>query len=98
MMAEPSQPLHLDVVTHCERCGAEINIRVDLSRAFATFYMLTQPYRSFMEDLHAHGRITDEERIRVHETVQRLQKSITLDYIPIGEEEKPGPSMGPHTS
>src|SRR5262245_20379725 len=97
-MAEPSDPLHLDVMTHCEKCCAEINIRADLSRVFATFYILTQPYRSFMEDLHTSGRIADEELMRIDETVQKLRSSMKFGYKQLPEEDAPGPSIGHHTS
>ena len=97
-MSEPPDPLHLDVTTDCEKCGAEINILVDLSPVFATFHILTNPYRSFLERLHTDRRITDEELIGIDQAVQKLRSSMKYGYKDLGQEDEPGHSTGRNSS
>lgn len=92
-MLEPPDPLHHDVTTHCEKCGAEIKVLVDLSPVFASFHIFTKPYRSFLERLHTDGRITDEELIGVDLLVQALRRSMKY-----ATKDGPAPSTGRNPS
>lgn len=97
-MSEPPDSLRHVVTTRCEKCGAEIKILVDLSPVFATFHILTKPYRSFLERLHTEGRITDEELIGVDQTVQKLRTSMKYGYKDLGQEDESAPSTGRNPS
>ena len=98
MMSESSDPLHQDVTTHCEKCGAEMKVLVDFNPVFATFHTLTKPYRSFLERLHTDGRITDKEFIGVDQAVQTLRSSMKFGYTELEQEDGPAPSPGRNPS
>ncbi|MGH7180890.1 MAG: hypothetical protein ACREJN_02810 [Nitrospiraceae bacterium] len=58
------------------------------------FLTLIEPYRSFIEQLHADGRITTEEVAGIDQVVQDTRSLVQYGYEDFGEAGGPAPSTG----